>query len=282
MIDRQKLNDDPPTVEDSGDDKPLAPIRGPAYDPTADLYADLFGSGVAQSPTYAAKTKSPMAAPLAASMAPGLSAVVPPKMPDSLESTGLKLVQLGDLALKHFPNPKKVLLAGSSAGGWGTVYHRGLVRSQYPDALLTVINDAGIGFAVNGPLVADEWGATRHRPPSCGEPCQTHQHMTYFVKYMLEHDPSTIVGDFSSYGDSVIRLFTFTSDAESFKQVLMQETDIVAQAFPDRYKRFFVAGESHTTLLTAFHTNVIDGVSVAQWVGKMIDRDPSWAELLQQ
>lgn len=185
-----------------------------------------------------------------------------------------------DLALKHFPTPKKILLAGSSAGGWGTIYHRGLVRSQYPDAELTVINDAGIGFAVNQPTVADEWTATRHRPPSCAE-CQNHPHLTYFVKYMLEHDPGTWVGDFSSYGDSVIRLFTFSPDAAAFKDTLMQETNILATAFPDRYKRFFVAGESHTTLLTAFHTNVTDGVTFAQWLGKMINRDPSWAELMQ-
>jgi hypothetical protein len=185
-----------------------------------------------------------------------------------------------DLALKHFPNPSKVLLAGSSAGGWGTVYHRALVRSQYPNAELTVINDAGIGFAVNNPAVADEWGATRHRPPSC-EACQSHLHMSHFVKYMLERDPGTVVGDFSSYGDSVIRRFTFTSDAAVFKELLLQETAIPAQAFPDRYKRFFIQGESHTALQTGLHTTAINGVTLAQWLGKMIDRDPSWQELLQ-
>lgn len=186
-----------------------------------------------------------------------------------------------DLALQHFPAPRKILLAGSSAGGWGTIYHRGLVRSQYPHAELTVINDAGIGFAVNQALVANEWTATRHRPPSC-ELCGDHPHMTHFVKYMLDHDPGTVVGDFSSYGDSVIRLFTFTSDAEAFKQLLLQETDILAQAHPDRYKRFFVTGESHTALIGAFHTAAIDGTTIAQWVGKMIARDPGWVELLQQ
>jgi Pectinacetylesterase len=184
-----------------------------------------------------------------------------------------------DVALTHFPNPKKVLLAGSSAGGWGTVYHRGLVRSQYPMAELTVVNDAGIGFAVNQPAVADEWGATRHRPPSCVE-CQTHPHMSYFVRYMLAHDPGTWVGDFSSYGDSVIRRFTFSPDAAAFKEQLLQETSISAQAFPDRYKRFFIQGESHTALQSAFHTAEINGVTVAQWVGKMINRDPSWSDLL--
>jgi hypothetical protein len=186
-----------------------------------------------------------------------------------------------DLALKHFPNPRKILLAGSSAGGWGTIYHRGLVRLKYPHAELTVVNDAGIGFAVNQATVADEWGATRHRPPSC-EACQTHPHMTHFVKYMLEHDPNTLVGDFSSYGDSVIRLFTFTSDAAAFKEILLQETDILAQAYPERYKRFFITGESHTALLAGLHTTVIEGVTIAQWVGKMIAREPGWVELMQQ
>lgn len=184
-----------------------------------------------------------------------------------------------DLALKHFPKPRKVLLAGSSAGGWGTVFHRGLVRSQYPDAELTILNDAGLGLAVNNPAVADEWGATRHRPPSCAE-CQTHVHMSYFVRYMLAHDPATVVGDFSSYGDAVIRRFTFTSDPAAFKQILLQETSISAQAFPDRYKRFFIGGESHTALQSAFHTAEIGGVTLAQWVGKMISRDPGWVELM--
>ncbi len=186
-----------------------------------------------------------------------------------------------DLALKHFPNPKKVLLAGSSAGGWGTVFHRGLVRSQYPNAELTVVNDAGIGFAVNNPAVADEWNAKRHRPPSCAE-CQTHLHLSYFVRYMLAHDPATWVGDFSSYGDSVIRSFTFSPDAASFKEQLLTETKISAEAYPDRYKRFFIPGESHTALQTAFHTAEVNGVKLSQWVKQMIDRDPSWSDLLAQ
>ena len=185
-----------------------------------------------------------------------------------------------DLALEHFPGAKKVLLAGSSAGGWGTVYHRALVRSQYPDAELTVMNDAGIGFSVNSAFVADEWGATRHRPPSCEE-CQTHAHMSYFVRYHLEHDPATVVGDFSAWEDSTIMRFTFNNDPAAFRELLAEETDIPAQAFPDRYKRFFIAGSQHTALQGAFHTTQVDGVTIAQWLGQMIDRDPAWVERME-
>ncbi len=185
-----------------------------------------------------------------------------------------------DLALEHFPDAQKVLLAGSSAGGWGTVYHRALVRSQYPDAELTVLNDAGIGFSVNSNFVADEWGATRYRPPSCEE-CQTHVHMSYFVRYHLEHDPATVVGDFSSWEDATIMRFTFNTDPAAFRALLMAETDIPAQAFPDRYKRFFIDGAQHTALQGAFHDTQVDGVTIAQWLGQMIDRDPAWGERME-
>lgn len=104
--------------------------------------------------------------------------------------------------------------------------------------------------------------------------------MSYFVRYMLAHDPGTWVGDFSSYGDSVIRRFTFSPDADSFKEQLLTETAISATAYPDRYKRFFIQGESHTALLNQFHSVAINGVTVAQWLGKMINRDPSWSDLL--
>jgi hypothetical protein len=186
-----------------------------------------------------------------------------------------------DLAVEHFPNAKKVLLAGSSAGGWGTIYHRSLVRSQYPDAELTVLNDAGIGFQVNTAFVADEWGATRHRPASCEE-CQTYPHLSYFVRYQLEHDPATLVGDFSAWEDSSIMRFTFVTDAMQFRTLLQEATDIPASAFPDRYKRFFIAGSSHTALMRDFHGAQVNGITLAQWLGLMIDRDPAWTELLQQ
>jgi len=185
-----------------------------------------------------------------------------------------------DLATAHFPKPKKVLLAGSSAGGWGTVFHRALVRTQYPDAELSVMDDAGLGFAVNSDYVANEWGSTRYRPASCTE-CQNHAHLSPFVKYLLEHDPGTVVGDFSSWEDSVIMRFTFSSDAAAFRMLLETETNIPAEAFPDRYKRFIIEGSMHTALLGSFHDTQINGVTIAQWLEMMINRDPGWVELIE-
>lgn len=186
-----------------------------------------------------------------------------------------------DLALEHFPHPKKILLAGSSAGGWGTVFQRALVRAEYPDAELSVFDDAGIGLSVNSDFVADEWGSSaRSRPPSC-EACKTDPNLSPYVKWLLEHDPSTRVGDFSAWEDSVIMRFTFQTDPAAFRKTLADATAIPASAYPGRYKRFFIDGSMHTTLLGAFHSTKIGDVTVAQWLGYMIDRDPRWVELLQ-
>jgi hypothetical protein len=101
------------------------------------------------------------------------------------------------------------------------------------------------------------------------------------VKYLLEHDPGTVVGDFSAWEDSVIMQFTFTSNPQTFRMHLQDATDIPAKAYPDRYKRFFINGSMHTTLLNAFHTTKVGDVTVSEWLGMMIDRDPKWKDEIQ-
>jgi hypothetical protein len=51
-----------------------------------------------------------------------------------------------DIGKKRFPSPKRILLAGSSAGGYGTIIGTAVVRLQYPDTELMVFNDAGLGL----------------------------------------------------------------------------------------------------------------------------------------
>ncbi|MGD8861761.1 MAG: pectin acetylesterase-family hydrolase [Myxococcales bacterium] len=185
-----------------------------------------------------------------------------------------------DRALEHFPNPGRVLLAGSSAGGWGTVYHRALVRHVYPDAQLFVLNDAGLGLSTNYSVVAGPWGSiARYQPESC-ERCSRSPHMLEYVKWYMGQDPSVVVGDFSAWQDSVIQRFTFSANGEALSELIAAETQKPADAYPERYKRFFIDGSSHTAL-GSMHDTQIDGVTFGQWIGWMIDRDPRWQELLQ-
>ena len=77
-----------------------------------------------------------------------------------------------DVALREFPNPRRVVLMGSSAGGLGTTFALPLVRYQFPDVRIDIVNDAGVG--VNRPnqpefleLLTNDWNSEAFFPESC-------------------------------------------------------------------------------------------------------------------
>lgn len=157
------------------------------------------------------------------------------------------------VAHRHFPAPRRVVLAGSSGGGFGTILASFLVRYVYPDAPLLVINDAGLGVVrgedpafVDGLL--DELNARRFVPPDCPD-CVGDGHITGFVRYFLDHDPNVRVAAISSWDDLVIGDLFLKLEPSTWRESLRDETDALHGAHPDRYRRFFFAGRAHTALL---------------------------------
>jgi hypothetical protein len=188
-----------------------------------------------------------------------------------------------DVAVSKFPNPRRILLTGASAGGYGTIWMTDLVRLIYPNAKLFVFNDAGI--ALSNPAKPDgfrsvlgEWGATQFVPETC-DACKTSVHLTPWMSWNLQHDSAMKLAMFSAYEDSVIAGTFLMIDAAVFKQALIDETASVIATAPARAKRFLVAGTQHTA--GNIHTTAVGGVSVAQWLGLMLDEDPTWDNLLQ-
>jgi hypothetical protein len=188
-----------------------------------------------------------------------------------------------DVAREKFPNPKRILLTGSSAGGYGTIWATTLVRLIYPKAKLYVFNDAGI--AISNPASPDgfrsvlgEWGAAKFIPESCAA-CKSTPHLTQWMSWNLDHMPNIKIGMFSAYEDSVIAGTFLMLDPAMFKQELLEQTAKVVEADPKRAKRFLVAGTQHT--VGNLNTTVVGDVSVGQWLQQMIDEDPAWDNQLQ-
>jgi hypothetical protein len=200
-----------------------------------------------------------------------------------------------DAAKKAFPNPKRILLAGTSAGGYGTLIGTGLTRLAYPHTKLDVFNDAGLGLS--NPMDPDmlatvkrDWKFDQFVPDSCPE-CKTGA-QTAVISWGMKHDPSLRASGFSSYGDGVIGGVFLKLMPPDFKALLLEETDKVHEEFPDRFNRFFITGTQHTVLMgmegvgspapnTVFYTSKVDGISVEEWLGKMLDGDPEWTDHLQ-
>lgn len=219
-----------------------------------------------------------------------------------------------DVAKATFPKPKRVVLAGSSGGGYGTILATMLVREVYRSQDILVVNDAGVGLGrpsepsfVKG--ILDELAVSPVVPASCSG-CTDGGHVTPLVGWALERDPKLRVATFSSYEDYVISDVFLQITAESFKGALLTETEKVKVAHPDRYKRFFVAGAVHTSLLGGINGIVGDdysavklppgitdklakiklgkmdesavrGVTFATWLGSALANDASWDDRLE-
>ncbi|MEZ4288539.1 MAG: pectin acetylesterase-family hydrolase [Polyangiales bacterium] len=211
-----------------------------------------------------------------------------------------------DLAVSKFSQPKTVVVAGSSAGGFGTIAAAPLARIVYPKSELFVVNDGGVGIARgNHPeFVSDllnEWNANELIPASCVD-CLSNGHLTRLVKWQLDRDPRMTVAVISSFNDFVIAtMFMQVSDSD-FAKWLVEATNEITLVFPDRYKRYYYGGTKHTVLaldssvvdgesgsgplpsdlpawlarvfLADFDVTLTDQISPAQWVAAMLNNEP--------
>lgn len=202
-----------------------------------------------------------------------------------------------DVAVEEFPDAERIVLAGSSAGSYGVHLSNMLVRYLWPDAELIVIADAGVGLGKPGDLefvpgLLGEWNALRFFPQSCPECID--DHIVGFVDWQLQRDPNMRFAAISSYGDTVIGDIFLGIGAQAYEAALVQELGWLAEQHPDRYDRFFFAGTLHTTiaadtqsgggipgLTSTYDGTVVDGMSVAQWLGLLVNQDPSFDDVIE-
>lgn len=217
-------------------------------------------------------------------------------------------------AALRFPAPRRVVLAGSSGGGFGTILAAYLVRYVYPGVPIDVLDDAGIGVARGDAdpsfvsRLIDEFGARDLVPADCAG-CVSDGHITGLVRYLLDRDPQLRVAAISSWYDYVIAQVFLESAPEAFQAALERETTELHDAHPDRYRRFLYDGEAHTALLgdvtgivgrdlgsvelppnasmllarvqiESMYTLAIDEVVLAAWIAAMLERDDAgWRDL---
>lgn len=159
-----------------------------------------------------------------------------------------------EAARADFPNPRRVLFAGSSGGGFGVSLAVPVVRAVFPDAELILMADSATGVArgASDPaLVAqlmDEFGSEDLLPEGC-EGCLDDGHLTGVIERNLELDPTLRMGVFSTWNDSVMADIFLDMSREDFGTEVEAQTSRLQTAFPDRYKRFVIGGTAHTTLL---------------------------------
>lgn len=189
-----------------------------------------------------------------------------------------------DLAKSLYPDAKRILLAGSSAGGYGTLTGTGVVRIEFPETDLQVFNDSGLGLSnqmdlTNYNQIKAEWKFDQFIPDSCTE-CQSGQ-QTAIIGWGFKNDKTLKASAFSSYGDSVIAGFFLKLAAPDFKALLLEKTGEVHDAYPDRFERFFIEGTQHTSLIAGFDSTKVGNYTIADHTRAMVEGSSDWKDTLE-
>ncbi|MEM9255567.1 MAG: pectin acetylesterase-family hydrolase [Pseudomonadota bacterium] len=184
-----------------------------------------------------------------------------------------------DVTVRAFPAPSRIVLAGISGGGYGTIFALPLVRQLYPDTPIEVINDSGLGITrpadpdFNNEIL-EYWNIGAFFPESCPD-CVPQGDAVEFLDWQLGQDPGLRLGLMSYAQDFVIGTFFLGIGGPAFEQEMRTTTGELEQRNPDRVRSFIRAGDSHTFLGSDL-TLSVEGLSISDWVDGLINDTDDW------
>ncbi len=216
---------------------------------------------------------------------------------------------------EQFPQPDRVLLTGSSAGGFGTILATLLVRVTWPDAEVLVFNDSGVGVTRGDDpaflaRILEQFNATRFLPEDCPE-CTSSGHITPLIGWTLERDARVRVALFSSWYDTIIGDVFLQWDSALFAAAIGEQTRAIVEAHPEQARRFIVDGTTHTSILGdasgvigddlgaielppgflqrlsgvqigSLTDTAIGEVTMGAWLAAFVAGDASWVNLVEE
>ncbi|MEM1981822.1 MAG: pectin acetylesterase-family hydrolase [Candidatus Hadarchaeales archaeon] len=185
-------------------------------------------------------------------------------------------------AAQEFQNPGKIVLAGSSAGGYGTLAHALNVIEIFNQPVV-IINDAGPGLtSKRNPNFTLEmtdycWGFLQNQPENVRKIILERGEVAYGLLYFLDlyNDPKyrdSIYALYEDQKDFVIGNVFLWYTGKEFKERLLEVWGELKNSCPNNLFRFLPFGMGHTVLYgyplvgSDFYTREINGISVCEWV----------------
>lgn len=195
-----------------------------------------------------------------------------------------------------FPSMASVVIAGSSAGGFGAAWNYDRTARVFAPTPVHLLDDSGPIFSSMylKRCLLDQfraaWNLTNTMPAGCAACRAPNASMLDTLRYVIRSHPDRRFGLVSSDWDEVIR--TFMSYGYSplcnapgifppteFTAALLELRSSVGGEF-STFKTFMIPGNVHTWLMTdlQFATRV-DGVSLAEWSGQLAYGDAQWRDV---
>ncbi len=182
-------------------------------------------------------------------------------------------------------DPDKVLLAGVSAGGFGTLLNFPSVADAFSGSQAYLLNDSGpIFFQDNvfSPELGGSFAALYNLPGTLPEAAELYQPdgLQNIYAYLDRTYPDATFGLASYLEDSTIRFFF------GFGQPGDPDTNISGAAFasglrdirtkvPDGWGTYFASGSGHVFVTNSEFYQTTGGVSVASWLTDILDDNPT-------
>ncbi len=189
-----------------------------------------------------------------------------------------------DWLAEHLPAPERLVVSGSSAGGFGTLLAHDLARTRWPEAKGYLIDDSGPPLIEGDVPIALRaawyvaWRLDRTLTPFCAE-CT--DDLSQAIVALTEKYPDDRFALVSTRQDAVIRSFfglgVSPVPAETFEGDLLELVDQRIAPLANA-RAFLVPGDGHA-LLEDFDGWEADGTRLPEWIGHMVNDDPGWSTL---
>jgi hypothetical protein len=173
-----------------------------------------------------------------------------------------------------FPTPTRVVLAGSSAGGFGALTAFADVRAAWHGAPAFLVDDSGPPVPGITPSQRDaffaSWGLGAASDELCPG-CRTD--LTAIYGALAARFPDDRMALASSTADATISFF-FSLSEPAFTAAL---TTVTSKTLPPLapWRSFVVEGTSHT-MLGNVASHSAGGVALAAFLEQMVSADPAW------
>lgn len=163
-------------------------------------------------------------------------------------------------AYARYPAPERVLIAGSSAGGYGALLNAGDIINHYTNSQIVVFADASPGIHPDSWNPADYWGMFDQ----------------WGIAALLEAYPDIPIGFYSTANDFV-SAYAYVLQGGTVAgyrgQIAAMAHDLAAR-YPN-FSAYIADGMNHTILtLTDFYSMRNNGVRFSEWFTALIVGEP--------
>ncbi len=184
---------------------------------------------------------------------------------------------------------QRVLLTGISAGGFGAALNTTQAADAYGDSVtLTVIDDSGppLSNDVIAPCLQDTfrevWGLDHTVLAQCPE-CDEQNFASGLMEHVLTNYPNVRFGLYSNIADQIIRTYMGFgwgngqhNNCEGIPtsvpiSAYSGDLDMLQASYLDEASTFYRTGLGHTVLRVGYYSTMVDGKTVPQWVGDVLD-----------